>query len=78
MKQCIHYKDKGGKQIFKEFASVAKANGEGFFCHYVWPKRGFEAPQLKVSYVKLFKPYNWVIGTGEYVETLLRKCKKRH
>ena len=29
-KNLVEYKDKGGKQIFKEFATVAKANGEGF------------------------------------------------
>ena len=61
------YKDPNGKQIFKEFASMAKKDGDGFI-DYVWPKPGFEEPQLKVSYVKTFKPYNWVIGTGEYLE----------
>ncbi len=74
-KDMVEYKDKGGKQIFKEFASVAKSNGEGFV-DYVWPKPGFEAPQLKVSYVKLFKPYNWVIGTGEYVENVTSKMQE--
>ena len=73
-KNLVEYKDKGGKQIFKEFATVAKANGEGFV-DYVWPKPGFEAPQLKVSFVKLFKPYNWVIGTGEYVEDVTSKMQ---
>ncbi|MCZ7391551.1 cache domain-containing protein, partial [Klebsiella pneumoniae] len=59
-KDLVDFKDKGGKQIFKEFSTVAKNSGEGFV-DYVWPKPGFEAPQLKVSFVKLFKPYNWVI-----------------
>ena len=71
-KNMYDYKDKGGKQIFKEFAAVAKAQGEGFV-DYVWPKPGFEAPQLKVSYVKLFKPYNWVVGTGEYVGSKIQE-----
>ncbi len=74
-KDMIDYKDKAGKQIFKEFATVAKNNGEGFV-DYVWPKPGFEAPQLKVSFVKLFKPYNWVIGTGEYVENVTSKMQE--
>ena len=59
------------KKIFKEFASCKK-DGEGFV-DYVWPKPGFEKPQPKVSFVKLFKPYNWVIGTGEYVMMYLQK-----
>ncbi|RBQ29723.1 cache domain-containing protein [Aliarcobacter vitoriensis] len=66
-KNMYDYKDPKGKQIFKEFAQIAKSDKEGFI-DYVWPKPGFDTPQLKVSFVKLFKPYNWVIGTGEYVE----------
>ena len=73
-KNLYDYKDKGGKQIFKEFAAVAKANKEGFV-DYVWPKPGFEAPQPKVSYVKLFEPFGWVIGTGEYVSNVTEKMK---
>ncbi|MGA1932565.1 methyl-accepting chemotaxis protein [Arcobacter sp. YIC-464] len=74
-KNLYEYKDKGGKQIFKEFASVAKSNGDGFV-DYVWPKPGFEKPQPKVSYVKLFKPFNWVVGTGAYVDDVSAKIKK--
>ena len=74
-KDMVDYKDKGGKQIFKEFSDVAKKQNEGFV-DYVWPKPGFEAPQLKVSFVKLFKPYNWVIGTGEYVDDVTSKMQE--
>ena len=73
-KDMVDYQDKGGKRIFKEFADVAKNNGEGFV-DYVWPKPGFDKPQPKVSYVKLFKPYNWVIGTGEYVSDVTSKIQ---
>ncbi len=69
------YKDPNGKQIFKEFADLAKKDKEGFV-DYVWPKPGFEKPQEKASFVKLFKPYNWVIGTGEYVDNLTEKIKE--
>ncbi|MFB1032311.1 MAG: cache domain-containing protein, partial [Aliarcobacter cryaerophilus] len=68
------YKDPNGKQIFKEFADIAKKDKEGFI-DYVWPKPGFDQPQLKVSFVKLFAPYNWVIGTGEYVENATAKIQ---
>jgi len=74
-KDLVNYKDEGGKKIFKEFAQVAKAKGEGFV-DYVWPKPGFDAPQSKVSFVKLFKEYNWVIGTGEYVSDVSAKIKE--
>jgi len=73
-KNMYNYKDKGGKQIFKEFADVARVNGDGFV-DYVWPKPGFDKPQKKVSYVKLFKEFNWVIGTGAYVSDISQKMK---
>ncbi len=74
-KDLSEFKDKAGKQIFSEFAKIAKAKGEGFV-DYVWPKPGFEEPQPKISYVKLFKPYNWVIGTGEYVSDVSSSLKE--
>ncbi|AXK49507.1 chemotaxis protein [Aliarcobacter trophiarum LMG 25534] len=73
-KDMYDYKDPNGKQIFKEFADIAKKDKEGFI-DYVWPKPGFDSPQLKVSFVKLFTPYNWVIGTGEYVENATAKIQ---
>ncbi len=74
-KDMSEYKDKGGKRIFYEFAEVAKKSGSGFV-DYVWPKPGFEKPQEKVSFVKLFEPFGWVIGTGEYVDNVTDKLKK--
>ena len=73
-KDLSQFKDKGGKRIFVEFADVAKKSGDGFV-DYVWPKPGFEEPQPKVSYVKLFEPYGWVIGTGEYVSDVSASLK---
>ena len=74
-KNMAEYKDKGGKRIFYEFAQAVKNGGEGFV-DYVWPKPGFDTPQAKVSFVKLFKPYNWVIGTGEYVDNVTETIKQ--
>lgn len=74
-KDMSEYRDKGGKRIFYEFAQVAKKSGSGFV-DYVWPKPGFEKPQEKVSFVKLFEPFGWVIGTGEYVDNVTDKLKK--
>ncbi|NVJ52268.1 MAG: cache domain-containing protein [Campylobacteraceae bacterium] len=74
-KDLSEFKDKGGKKIFTVFADVAKKDGSGFV-DYVWPKPGFEKPQPKVSFVKLFEPFNWVVGTGEYVSDVSSNLKK--
>ncbi len=74
-RDLANFTDKGGKKIFSEFARVASADGEGFV-DYVWPKPGFEQPQLKISFVKMFKPLNWVVGTGAYVADVTSNMQK--
>ncbi len=60
-------KDPDGKRIFVEFVQVCKEKGEGFV-EYLWPKYGAEEPQPKISFVKLFPEWDWIIGTGIYVD----------
>jgi len=74
-KDLSNFKDKGGKKIFVEFAKATATNGEGFV-DYVWPKPGFEKPQPKISFVKLFKPFKWTIGTGAYVADVTSNMQK--
>ena len=61
--------DPDGKYLFQEMLDVAKVNGEGNV-HYQWPKPGSEAPQPKISFVKVFEPWGWVVGSGVYVDDL--------
>ncbi len=56
-----------GVHPFREFARVAKEKGEGFVA-YQWPKPNQKTPQPKVSYVKLYEPWGWVIGSGIYMD----------
>ncbi len=64
-KDMSGFTDPDGKRIFAEFARVAKRDGEGVV-PYLWPKPGNDKPVPKISYVKGFKPWGWVIGTGVY------------
>jgi methyl-accepting chemotaxis protein len=60
-------KDASGMFMFVAMADVAKQAGEGFV-PYMWPKPGKDQPVEKISYVKLYKPWGWVIGSGIYVD----------
>jgi len=60
-------KDENGVYIFKEFVIVAKRSGQGFV-DYKWPKPGSDKAVPKVSFVKLYKPWGWVVGSGIYVD----------
>ena len=62
-------KDPDGFGIFNEMASLAKTRGAGMV-DYRWPKPGAEAPVQKTSYVQLFEPWGWVIGSGVYIDDM--------
>ena len=66
-KALSDFKDPNGKKLFVEFVNVCRQKGEGTV-DYLWPKPGHDEPVAKLSYVKLFKPWNWVIGTGVYLQ----------
>ncbi|WP_245155492.1 methyl-accepting chemotaxis protein [Aeromonas taiwanensis] len=59
--------DKQGLKLFVAFADLARAQGAGEVAYY-WPKPGVDEPVRKISYVKRFAPWDWIIGTGVYVD----------
>jgi methyl-accepting chemotaxis protein len=69
-------KDPNGVYLFNEMVKVVKKDGGVGTVKYSWPKPGYEKPQPKVSYVKLFKPYNWIIGTGAYVSDVTKSIQE--
>ena len=66
-KELSGVKDPNGKHLFNEMVKVCQKNGAGFV-DYLWPKPGADAPQPKISYVKLFPAWQWVIGSGVYID----------
>lgn len=68
-KSLADYKDPDGVEIFNEFVRIVKQDGSGFLA-YRWPMPGANAPVDKISYVQLFKPWNWVIGSGVYLDDI--------
>ena len=60
--------DPKGNQVFVAFTDLAKARGEGYL-EYVWQWKDDPGRLVpKQSYVRLFKPWGWVVGTGIYIE----------
>jgi methyl-accepting chemotaxis protein len=62
-------KDPNGKVFIDDMVKICKQKGSGLV-QYVWAKPGKEKPQLKFTYAKLFKPWNWVVATGAYVDDI--------
>ncbi|WP_448188725.1 bacteriohemerythrin [Azospirillum sp. sgz301742] len=59
--------DPNGKKLFVAFAETVRRDGEGFV-DYWWPKPGSSAPVPKLTYVRGFQPWGWVIGSGIYID----------
>ncbi|MGN1057509.1 MAG: methyl-accepting chemotaxis protein, partial [Comamonas sp.] len=62
-------KDPNGNRLFVEFVNIVKREGKGFH-NYMWPMPGSDAPVEKTSYVMGFAPWEWVIGSGVYIDTI--------
>jgi len=62
------------KNLFQAFVEVCERQDEGFV-DYLWPKptpQGLIPNVPKLSYVRLFKPWHWIVGTGIYIDDAKR------
>jgi methyl-accepting chemotaxis protein len=58
------------ENLFVAFNDVTAKHGEGYV-DYMWPKPtkdGLTSEQPKISFVKLYPDWNWIIGNGLYVD----------
>lgn len=61
------FKDPDGRAPFIDMVAIAKSQGGGLV-RYRWLKPGSSEPVEKVSYVELFQPWGWVLGSGTYFD----------
>ena len=67
-------RDASGLDLYAALERAAAGSAKGIdnagFVEYVWKRPGVEAPEPKLSYVKRFAPWGWVLGSGQYVADL--------
>ncbi|HBA82521.1 MAG TPA: hypothetical protein DCZ95_00360 [Verrucomicrobia bacterium] len=62
------FRDPRGVRIFVEFSNLVRQESEGFV-DYVWQWKDDPHRLVpKESYIRGFKPWGWIIGTGMYTE----------
>jgi len=61
--------DKRGTALFKAMEEVITASGRGFV-EYWWAKPGQQGEFPKVSHIRLFEPWGWVVGMGVYTDDI--------
>ncbi|MBR9974303.1 MAG: cache domain-containing protein [Bacteroidetes bacterium] len=62
------FTDSHGKRLFVEMVAAVRDDGEGFV-DYTWQWKDDSTRVVpKLSYVRQFEPWGWIIGTGIYLE----------
>lgn len=68
-KNVAGVKDADGTALFVNIVNVVRAKGQGFV-PYKWPKPGVDEPVEKISFVKGFAPWQWIVGSGTYIDDI--------
>lgn len=53
---------------------AAARDGTGFV-EYMWPKTAGAEPVAKLGYASVFKPWQWMIGTGVYIDDVTAETR---
>src|SRR5574343_201209 len=70
----IDLKDTNGKPLIRDLIAAGQAGGG--FVEYWFPRAGQQVAEPKISYAALFAPWNWVLGTGIYIDDIEREYNK--
>lgn len=61
--------DADGKYVLRKIRRVALTRGSGYV-NYRWERLDGAQPSPKVGYVFHYEPWDWIIGTGVYVDDI--------
>lgn len=60
--------DPNGVKYIKDIIRVAESGGG--YCYFEFPKPGEEVPSPNMTYSLEFEPYQWVIGTAVWIDSI--------
>jgi len=68
--RSLSLEDMQGKNLVEEFIAIVREKEAGFY-RYNWSKRNQGGKSYpKISFVKYFKPFDWYIGAGMYIDDM--------
>ncbi len=76
MNVFAQHKQKGISELYLRVFEKLKIKND-YYTFWYWKKIESKKHLKKVGYFKLFKPYNWAIGTGVYVKDIEDSLKRK-
>ncbi len=75
-KDLNNFADPNGKKLFVDFVKIVSEQGDGYL-DYMWQWKDDSTKIVpKLSYVKGFAPWGWIIGTGIYIEDVKQEISE--
>ncbi len=72
----LDMQDTRGQFVIRDMIQIIRQSGEGYY-RYTWTRpneTGKDYP--KIAYIKHFEPFDWLIGTGEYLNDVVEDIQQ--
>ena len=76
-KDFSNFKDAKGVHTIVEMAKLAKENQESFYTWWWYKPNDTTQQYKKIGFSRYFEPFDWFIGTGEYVQDFENDIKQQ-
>lgn len=72
-KNLIDMQDPNGVYVVRDLLKISQQQGSGYL-DYAWVKLNEDQPSPKVGYVFRYAPWDWMVGTGVYVDDINKEA----
>ena len=72
----LYLQDPYGVYLFRDMIGLVEVEGEGYLSYHWQYMDDIRRIEPKLSFIKLFQPWNWIIGTGLYLDDINREINQ--
>ena len=74
-RNLIDMQDTNGQYVIRDMISLVRAEREGYYLYHWTKPKATGKGHPKIAFIKHFEPFDWFIGTGEYIEDVENDIK---
>lgn len=75
-RNLYEFTDKNGTKVIKDLIEISKLP-QGGFVQYLWYKPELKRNANKISFAMSYKPWNWTIGKGVYLDKIKKLVNEK-